>query len=147
MWDDHQDVACSGNPVSPLYPARGPWDMNVDDRFRTRLKEEMEAQGFNPASLSVRAGLNRRAVTDILSGAALSPRISTAFKLAKALNLSLDELLSGRRPVTIAPGLAELLANYDIAQQERIADVIRILRKAPSLEKTAGDGKFMPPGR
>ncbi|MDN5568183.1 MAG: helix-turn-helix transcriptional regulator, partial [Paracoccus sp. (in: a-proteobacteria)] len=64
----------------------------MNETFRLRLRAEMVAQGLNPASLSKKADLNRRAVTDLLEGRAQSPKLSTAHSLAIALGVTIDEL-------------------------------------------------------
>lgn len=106
--------------------------MEVNEVFRLRLKAEMEAQGFNPASLSKRAKLNARAVTDLLDSRAQSPKLSTAYALAEALGVGLDELVGFKPQVSLAPRLAELLAQYDQAEQERLAEAILALPRAPA---------------
>ena len=105
--------------------------MDVNEIFRLRLHAEMVAQGLNPASLSKKAELNRRAVTDLLEGRAQSPKLSTAYALANALGLSLDELTGKATQRSLAPRLAELLAQYDEADQERLAEAILALPRLP----------------
>lgn len=109
--------------------------MDVNEQFRLRLKVEMDAQGMNPASLSIAAKMNRRAVTDLLEGRAQSPKLSTAFSLAEALGKTLDELTGVRPQVSIAPRLAELLSRYDQAEQEQLAAAIANLPRAPGSEQ------------
>ena len=70
--------------------------MDVSDVFRMRLKAEMQAQGFNAASLSKKVDMNRRAVQDILDGQSQSPKLSTAHALARALDRTLDQLTGVR---------------------------------------------------
>ena len=105
--------------------------MDVNDIFRMRLKAEMQAQGYNPASLSLKAGLNRRAVTDILGARSRSPSLSTIHALATALGIGLDELTGLRPQVSIAPLLAELLGQYSEAEQEQLAKAIAALPRGP----------------
>lgn len=105
--------------------------MDVNEIFRLRLKAEMDAQGYNPASLSLLAKLNRRAVTDLLEGRAQSPKLSTAYSLAKALGISLDELTGAAPQAIIAPRLLELLSKYDPDEQEQLAQAILALPRVP----------------
>lgn len=105
--------------------------MDVNEIFRLRLKAEMEARGYNPASLSRKAELNRRAVTDLLEGRAQSPKLSSAYMLAKALEVSLDELTGAAPQAVIAPRLQELLSQYDQDEQEQLAAAILALPRAP----------------
>ncbi|MFG6083813.1 helix-turn-helix domain-containing protein [Paracoccus litorisediminis] len=101
--------------------------MDVNQTFRFRLEAEMKAQGLNPASLSIRANMNRRAVQDLLEGRAQSPKLSTAYALAKALSVSLDVLTGDAPQKAIAPKLLALLSQYDQAEQERLAEAILTL--------------------
>lgn len=104
----------------------------MNETFRLRLHAEMVAQGLNPASLSKKADLNRRAVTDLLEGRAQSPKLSTAYSLAKALGVTLDEL-TGRAPQkNIAPRLLDLLSQYDEDAQARLAEAILALPPLPA---------------
>ncbi|WP_439560815.1 helix-turn-helix domain-containing protein [Roseinatronobacter sp.] len=64
--------------------------------FRRNLLYYMKSRGFSAASLSRKAGLNNRAVKDIEERRTGSPRISTVFKLARALEVS-PEILLGLR--------------------------------------------------
>ena len=104
----------------------------MNEAFRRRLSLEMDRQGLNPASLSQRAGLNRRAVTDLLEGRAQSPKLSTAYSLAAALDLSIDELIGVVPRVHLEPHLAELLSHYSADDQARLAQAIQALPAAPA---------------
>lgn len=105
--------------------------MDVNEILRIRLKFEMEQQGYNPNSLSKRAGLNRRAVTDILDGKSSSPRVETVYALGKVLGFTLDEMIGLRPAVTIAPQLAELLGQYSQDEQAQLAAAIAALPRRP----------------
>ncbi|MTH33043.1 helix-turn-helix domain-containing protein [Paracoccus limosus] len=105
--------------------------MDVSDVFRMRLKAEMQAQGFNAASLSKKVDMNRRAVQDILDGQSQSPKLSTAHALARALDRTLDQLTGDAPQVSIVPRLRELLSQYDQDEQERLAEAILNLPRAP----------------
>jgi len=105
--------------------------MDVNTIFRLRLDAEMKAQGLNPAALSVKAGLNRRAVKDVLEGRSTSPKLSTAHALAAALGVRLEVLTGDASQVVIVPQLLELLAQYDEVAQVRLAEAILNLPPAP----------------
>ena len=55
--------------------------------LREKLVSLMESRGIKAATLSKQAGLNRRAVTDILEGRSASPRVDTLAAIAKALGV------------------------------------------------------------
>lgn len=107
----------------------------MNEEFKLRLKAGMISKGMNPASLSIAAGLNRRAVADLLEGQATSPKLSTAFALAKALESSLDELTGQRPQVSIAPKMLELLSQYGRDEQEQLAAAIANLPPAPATRR------------
>jgi transcriptional regulator with XRE-family HTH domain len=58
------------------------------------LRQLMEARGYNPRSLSLKAGLNATAVRDMLEGRSRFPRYDTAQALATALETTPAMLMS-----------------------------------------------------
>ena len=105
--------------------------MDEGDILRTNLERLMAERDLNPARLSIQAGLNRRAVSDILEGRAQSPKLSTVFKLARGLACHPGELLGLGAQIPLAPSLAKLLSQYDPADQERLAEALQNLPRAP----------------
>ncbi len=77
-----------------------------------RLRSLMEANDFNPRSLSLKAGLNPTAVRDMLEGRVKYPRYDTVESLAKALNITPARLMSGEtagiKPQKTSGGAASL---------------------------------------
>ncbi len=70
------------------------------------LRALMTEKGFNPRSLSLKAGLNATAVRDILEGRAKSPRYHTIMALAAALDVPPHSLMDALpQPVNDAPAL------------------------------------------
>ena len=69
-----------------------------------RLKELRATAGMSQQSLAVAAGLSVSLVSQIERGSRSDPRISTTAALAKALGVTLDELVTAgplaRRPAT-----------------------------------------------
>ncbi|TFL17737.1 adenosylcobalamin-dependent ribonucleoside-diphosphate reductase [Jannaschia formosa] len=59
-----------------------------------RLAGIMKQRDLKPATLSKMAGLNRRAVTDILEGRSKSPKLQTVTALAAALDVPISSLAS-----------------------------------------------------
>jgi len=57
------------------------------------LRSLMDKNGYNPRSLSIKAGLNATAVRDILEGRAKHPRYDTIKSLSDILNVTPDELM------------------------------------------------------
>lgn len=63
-------------------------------RWVATLRALMEDRGYNPRSLSLKAGLNATAVRDILEGRAKYPRYDTVGSLARILEVAPDDLMN-----------------------------------------------------
>ena len=101
--------------------------MDENETFRENLLRAMVDQGLKAAELSKRAGLNPRAVKDIEERQAISPKLSTVFALARALNADPGELMGlGPRP-RLARELLEFLSAYDLEEQERLLQALSAL--------------------
>ncbi|MGE3623255.1 MAG: helix-turn-helix domain-containing protein [Bdellovibrionales bacterium] len=94
------------------------------------LRKLMEDRGYNPRSLSLRAGLNATAVRDMLEGRSKFPRYDTARSLAIALDttpvaLMGDEDGPGMPPKNVRLGddlelLVEILTRLqEVAEEEK----------------------------
>ena len=59
---------------------------NAPHQWVGNLRRLMDEQGFNPRSLSLRAGLNATAVRDMIEGRSRFPRYDTVQALADALS-------------------------------------------------------------
>ncbi len=66
----------------------------------SNLRRLMDELGFNPRSLSLKAGLNATAVRDMLEGRSRFPRYDTAAALAQALNTTPAQLMSEPSAIT-----------------------------------------------
>src|SRR5579872_5035151 len=60
-----------------------------------RLDRLMREAGYNPRSLSLRAGLGITAVRDIIDGRIASPRYQTLEALARVLGVAVGRLANG----------------------------------------------------
>ena len=105
--------------------------MDEGEIFRKNLIAAIEGSDWNEASLSVAAGLNRRAVTDIREGRVRNPRVSTVFALARALGQDPAEMLGLGSRVRVQTDLAKFLASYSEADQERFLAALRALGGLP----------------
>ena len=63
-----------------------------------RIEDRLKALGLSAAAASLKAGLSRFAIQNILRDAELVPRGSTLLALAKALDTTPEYLLSGTEP-------------------------------------------------
>lgn len=115
-------MAKSKNAPTPPLPS---WVAN--------LRKMMEDQGFNPRSLSLKAGLNPTAVRDIFEGRSRYPRYDTAMALAEALHTTPSRLMcEPEKPEDEAKNIAfehdlELLTEIISRMQEVSIDVDRRL--------------------
>lgn len=67
----------------------------AQDAFIAGLKRFFaENPGHYPAQVSVAAGLNNSTIRKLLSGEAKSPKTSTAYQIAQALGLTVEEIIA-----------------------------------------------------
>lgn len=99
--------------------------------FVENLVLHMTRAGMNAARLSKLAGLNPRAVRDILDGRVESPRVKTVLALEKALKLEVGALL-GFGPGAISFELYELLSELDAKDQRKLLDILLLFRREES---------------
>lgn len=107
-------------------------DMDENETFRLNLIRLMRERGLKAAQLSKLADLNARAVTDIEEGRAQSPKISTVFKLAKALQVDPAELMGLGPRLLLNRELAEFLSQYSETEQERLLQGLSALHPPKS---------------
>lgn len=101
--------------------------MNMGEIFRQRIREEMARQDLTPAGLSVMAGLNRRAISDILEREGLSPKASTCFAIADALGVNLLYLFGKGPRHQLSLRVQEFLAEYPEEDQLRFLAAVQAL--------------------
>lgn len=103
-------------------------EQKINDAFRAALKRIREGRGLDMKALSLKAGLNKRAVTDIENGASQSPKLSTVIALADALEVS-PLVLIGREPAhEIVKEWQDFLEGYSEAQQRRFLAAVQSLQ-------------------
>ena len=106
--------------------------MDESEAFRLNLARIIKERGLKPAQVSVAAGLNRRAVTDVLESRATSPKLSTAYAISKALGEDLGEMMGLGHRVRLAPELALLLEQYEPDEQAQLAKALAALPRTPA---------------
>lgn len=106
--------------------------MSETDVFIAALIEAIENSDWNDASLSLAAGLNRRAVTDLREGRVRSPKLSTVFALANALGRDPGEMMGLGRRHRIQDDLAAYLSQYSESEQERILAALAAMSRTPA---------------
>jgi transcriptional regulator with XRE-family HTH domain len=93
------------------------------------LRSLMDAQGLNPRSLSLKAGLNATAVRDMLEGRSRFPRYDTARQLAEALATT-PAMLMGDEPSIASPEKKVPHFSHD---SELLTEILTRLQEASSL--------------
>lgn len=94
--------------------------MDANETFRRNLTAARQAKGLSAAVLSRMAGLNDRAVKDIEEGRAQSPKLSTVFALADALEVDPGSLMGLPPRPKLVGELVAFLEQFDEDQQARL---------------------------
>lgn len=68
--------------------------LDESEKFLEGLRKIMETRGLRDAPLSEAAGLHQSFVRDLKRGKAASPKLSSAVRLAQALEMSVEEVMS-----------------------------------------------------
>lgn len=123
-----RETSHSPDAVQPVTHSR----MDESETFRANLLRLMAARGYSAAELSKKASLNPRAVKDIEERRAQSPKLSTVFALARALNADPGEMIGLGPRIDLAPELARYLSRYSVSDQERILQALSALPVHPS---------------
>ncbi len=103
-----------------------------------RLVAEKKAQDISVLAIARRAEVGGTTLRKLLSGDSLKPDIQTAEKLAKALGVTRDELLHGRKvkgPESLEQ-LNSMMESYIEAEvRRRVADELARLRDRETTKK------------
>lgn len=83
--------------------------------FKTRLKEEMEYQGIQHKELAEKANVKPRALLTYVAASPSMPPADVAVRIAKALGVSVEYLVSGDENSKNMTGIIHrhLLQNFD----------------------------------
>lgn len=65
--------------------------------FKENLKDEMEFQDIKPKELSEKTGISVNTLRNYINKHDALPNIDSAVKIAKALNITVEELVEGRK--------------------------------------------------
>lgn len=100
--------------------------MNEGKVFIDNMLAVMLDQNLSEAELSLSAGLNRRAVTDLREGRVKSPKLSTVFAISKALNKDPGVMMGIGNRHKVRDDLAKYLSQYPEEQQQRLLAAMRV---------------------
>jgi len=99
--------------------------------FREFLKDEMEYQGLTTRALSEKSGVSKRTIDNYLKKNPQEPSVSNAYKLAKALNVSIEYLLTGEEytgTIPLTGQLLEYVAEFEALTQEQKQIVLMLVK-------------------
>ena len=65
--------------------------------FKENLRDEMEFQDIKPKELSEKTGISVNTLRNYINKHDALPNIDSAVKIAKALNITVEELVEGRK--------------------------------------------------
>jgi transcriptional regulator with XRE-family HTH domain len=91
--------------------------------MRKRIRTEMEAQGLNLKSLSLKAQLSETYVRDFLEGRSQDPKLSKIQAVADALGKSLAWLTEGAESAEVV----SIMPSLDKARRAQLTEYARFL--------------------
>lgn len=103
--------------------------------FRDFLKDEMKYQGISAKELSQKSGVNKRTIDHYLLSKAQEPSVTNAYKIAQALKVSVEYLLTGNE---INEKENEIVKSYNSLsqnQKELVVTLLRTMEKQNSLSE------------
>ena len=125
IFHTHQRETSHSNPVC----ARGRiLTMTEGEIFLRNLLVKLDQSGMTEAELSVKANLNRRAVTDLREGRVRSPKLSTVFALSRALGEDPGEMMGLGPRLKVQQELARYLEQYPEDVQRQMLHALVALR-------------------
>lgn len=99
--------------------------------FREFLKDEMEYQGLTTRALSEKSGVSKRTIDNYLKKNPQEPSVSNAYKIAKALNVSIEYLLTGEEytgTIPLTGQLLEYVAEFEALPQEQKQIILMLVK-------------------
>lgn len=100
--------------------------------FKEYLKDEMEYQGLTTRELSERAGINKRTIDNYLLSNPQEPSVTNAYKIARALKVSIEYLLTGEEytgNITLTGQLLDFLEKFQALPAEEQYLIERLVKK------------------
>ncbi len=102
--------------------------------FRENLKNELVFQDIRIKELAYKSGINPRTIEQYLSSAAKMPSAENAVKIASALNVSVEYLITGEVSAkdSISPDIRAMITKmnkFSPEQKKVIFDMVDVLAK------------------
>ena len=99
--------------------------------FSEYLKDEMEYQGLTARALSEKSGISKRTIDNYLKKNPQEPSVTNAHKIAKALNVSIEYLLTGEEytgTIPVTGQLLEYVVEFEALTQEQKQIVLMLVK-------------------
>ena len=102
--------------------------------FRENLKNELFFQDIRIKELAYKSGINPRTIEQYLSSAAKMPSAENAVKIASALNVSVEQLVTGKASSkdSISPDIRAMITKmnkFSPEEKQVIFDIVDVLAK------------------
>ena len=100
--------------------------------FRENLKDEMEYQGVTTKELAERSGVSKRTIDHYLMTNPQEPGVYNAQKIAKALNGSVEYLVTGaeyKSPVVVTGERLEFLNSFEKLPPDDRLLILSLIKK------------------
>ena len=99
--------------------------------FKEFLKDEMTYQGLTTKELAEKSGVNKRTIDHYLMSNSQEPSVTNAYKIAKALNVSIEYLLTGVEYTGLIPitgTLQSMIHNYQELSDEQQQTIFKLIQ-------------------
>ncbi len=99
--------------------------------FREFLKDEMEYQGLTARALADKSGVSKRTIDNYLKKNPQEPSVTNAHKIAKALNVSIEYLLTGEEytgTIPVTGQLLEYIVEFEALSQEQKEIILMLVK-------------------
>lgn len=95
--------------------------------FRENLKSELEYQGLTTKELSKKSGVNKRTLDHYLMNNPQEPSVTNAFYIARALNVTVEYLLTGKNTATDNTELIEIMKQVNKLSDKKLTAIKMVL--------------------
>lgn len=100
--------------------------------FRENLRDEMEYQGLSARELAEKSGVGKRTIDNYLMSNPQEPGVYNAQKIAKALNVSVEFLVTGseyKSPVAVTGERLDFLNSFDALPVDDRLLIMNLIKK------------------
>ena len=100
--------------------------------FRENLKDEMDYQDISTRELAEKSGVGKRTIDNYLMSNPQEPGVYNAIKIAQALTVCVEYLVTGseyKRPVTITGEKLEILSSFEPLQADDRLLIVNLIKK------------------